>query len=326
MTYNKTDTTNSLANTSRKANENKDPYDIYDRMFKRILTLSKKSVIRFINGTFDKNFSDESNIIYNWTEFEDDNLKKTLADTIITINGAESFHIEAQMYDDDNIMIRMIDYGYKHALRTLDFIDLPLGEKDMIRLNFPKQIIIYLNTSKSPDEYKVCFNFDDQGEMLYKIPVIHFQEEEIPEIKEKNMVILLPFKLLLLRDKIEASRSQENISRLRELFEDDIISTVEASYDAGNITREDMIILKLLTRRLFKHLYSNFDELKEILKMHDQSLELEIDKYIDALDEKNEIIKEKDALIDEKDALIDEKDATIKKLQAELSMLRLQNS
>ena len=43
------------------------------------------------------------------------------------------------------------------------------------------------------------------------------------------------------------------------------------------------------------------------------------DKYIDALDEKNEIIKQKDALIDEKDA-------TIKKLQAELSMLRSQNS
>ncbi len=316
------------------ANEESNPHDIYDRLFKRILTLSKKAVIRFINGAFDKDFSDDSTIDYNWTEFEDDNLKKTLADTIITINRSESFHIEAQMYKDENIVIRMIDYGYKHAIRYWDFMELPLNDEKIVNMSFPNQLVIYLNNNNAPSEYKVNINFNDQGEMLYRIPVIQFQDKDIPEIRDKNLVILLPFKLLKLRDQINVSRSADNISRLRELYENDIISTMKASYNTGCLSREDLLILVFLTRKLFRHLYDKFEELKEIPMLHDESLDLEIDKYIDALDEQKELVKQKDAQLNEKDVqlnekdvqlneqkeLIKKKDALIQKLQAELAM------
>lgn len=37
---------------------------------------------------------EDSTLQYNWTEFEDDKLKRILADTIVTVNGRNSYHIQ----------------------------------------------------------------------------------------------------------------------------------------------------------------------------------------------------------------------------------------
>lgn len=93
-------------------------YQIYDKMCKRILTLSSKAVINLINGLFGTNHSTDSTITYNWTEFENSDLKKILADTIITINGRFFYHIEIQMTIDEEIMFRVMEYGFGHAYRN----------------------------------------------------------------------------------------------------------------------------------------------------------------------------------------------------------------
>ena len=77
---------------------------IFDKVFKKILTLSTKSVINMINGLFGTHYPDDSTITYNWTEFMDTELRRTLADTILTINGRYSYHIEAQIENDEDII------------------------------------------------------------------------------------------------------------------------------------------------------------------------------------------------------------------------------
>ena len=73
---------------------------IYDKIFKKVLTLSPRAVISAINGLFQTDYPLDSEISYNWTEFEDDKLRRTLADTIVTINHTSAYHIEATMYED----------------------------------------------------------------------------------------------------------------------------------------------------------------------------------------------------------------------------------
>jgi hypothetical protein len=75
---------------------------IYDKIFKRILTLSNKAMINFINGIFNKNFPSDSKLTYNWTENIKNNLEKTIADTIITVNNAEKFHAEVQTLSESS--------------------------------------------------------------------------------------------------------------------------------------------------------------------------------------------------------------------------------
>ena len=40
-----------------------------------------------------------------WTEHHDSNLKRTVADTILTINCQYTCHIEAQAYEDETMLI-----------------------------------------------------------------------------------------------------------------------------------------------------------------------------------------------------------------------------
>ena len=124
---------------------------IYDKICKRILTLSSKAVINLINGLYGTDYpTDNSTITYNWTEFEDPHLKRTLADTIITINNRFSYHLEIQMTMDEEIVFRVIEYGFGHAYKNR------VCENSREILPFPEPKIIYLsenNISKIPNEY-----------------------------------------------------------------------------------------------------------------------------------------------------------------------------
>ncbi len=65
--------------------------------------LSDKVVINLINGLFGTDYPTNSKITYNWTEHEDKDLKRTLSDSILTINDRDIYHIETQMTEDEEI-------------------------------------------------------------------------------------------------------------------------------------------------------------------------------------------------------------------------------
>lgn len=84
--------------------------------------LSQKSTILLINGLYDKDYPPDSAVTYHWTEHEDQDLNRTLADTIITINHLDSYHIEIQMYPDQEIVMRVFEYGYHHPVTSAEII------------------------------------------------------------------------------------------------------------------------------------------------------------------------------------------------------------
>ena len=322
-------------------------YDIFDRIFKRIITLSSSTVISFINGIFEEDYPLDSELTYNWTESVDDKLRKTIADTIITINKSDSFHIEAQMYKDDNsIMLRMFDYGYNHSKKRPEDIYDDDGIRCGVKLIFPKQIVIYLDSSKHiPDSYIITLVVEGGKEFSYSVPTIKFQDADMSEVIRKHMIILLPFKLLKIRERFKKEyesytingdneRLKNIVQELRDIYERDIIKTIEASFKNEEISRHDMEVLIKLTIRLFDHLYSKYSSLEEVDNMlYDQSLDLDIDRYMDRIEEleeevsknaellaeKDNTIAKKNNTIAEKDNTISEKDALIEQLQNELN-------
>ena len=223
---------------------------IYDRIFKKILTLSTRAVIGLINGLFETEYPPDSIITYNWTEHHDDNLKRTLADTIITINHSHSYHIEAQMYEDDEIEFRVFDYGYRHALNA---------GKDTDILQFPEPRIIYLYNYKNiPDIKEIILDFGTQGTFPYRIPIFKLLEHTAEELSSRKMVILIPFMMLKLRDSIRKERTPENMEALRTLILDDIINAINKNQALGNITSGDANKLRSLIQKLYNHLYSHY--------------------------------------------------------------------
>ena len=258
-------------------------YQIYDKAFKRILTLSEKTVINLINGLFDTDYPTDSKITYNWTEHENKDLKRTLADSILTINGRDSYHIEAQMTEDEEIVFRFIEYGFGYAYKNRTFID---GGERMV---FPRPCILYLDEGKKdkvPDEYKLTLLFEDQGEFTYKVPLVKLQNMSVEELNRKKMIALLPFQLLKLRKKIENLRTEENLEELQNLVMNDIIESIYENETVGNISHSDALDLIELTTKLYMKIYSKYKELEEFtMRMCDQSLELISDKYEKTVEE-----------------------------------------
>ena len=266
---------------------------IYDKAFKRILTLSDKAVINLINGLFGTDYPTNSKITYNWTEHEDKDLKRTLSDSILTINDRDIYHIEAQITEDEEIVFRVFEYGFGHAYKNRTFEN---GNETLI---FPRPCIVYLDEGKKdtiPDEYTLVLKFEDQGEFSYKVPVFKLQSISLQELNDKKLIALLPFLLLKLRKKIERIRSKENMEELQRLVVNDIISTIRKNEEVGNLSSIDAINLIDLTSKLYMQIYAKYKEMGEFtMRLFDQSMELAGDKYeksVEELEEENAELKD----------------------------------
>ena len=279
---------------------------IYDKIFKKVLTLSSKAVINFINGLFETQYSTDAKVTYNWTEFHDDNLKRILADTIITIDGCHSYHIEAQRYQDDTIIFRVFEYSYRHAERYKDI------SKDKCFLRFPEPKVIYLYAEGIiPDTYSLILDFGTQGTFEYCVDTVQLEKISVKELNQRKMIILIPFYLLSLQKIIRKKRSKENLEQLKKLIFNDILGSIEMNYEYGNITMDDASRLKNLTIALYRHLYANYEEMEDLNDMTDESLILEYDIFlkkhnIESLDETVEWIEEQRKYIEEQRKYIEE--------------------
>ena len=266
---------------------------IFDKIFKRILTLSNVAVVNFINGIFGKNFLKGSKVTYNWTESVKNNLEKTIADTIITVNNTEKFHIEVQIHNE-SIAIRVFDYGYQDALKYRKI------EDDRIILEFPQSKVIFLeHNSKTPDVVILELKFGNQDSFEYKIPTMKFLNYSIEELSNQHLVILLPLYLLKLRKEIEKEPSRENALKLKTLINDGIIKCIEDNEKAGNITLDDTVVLIGLLERLYKYLYGSIQKFKEegVENMIADKLILKSDRLIHEKDmQTDRLIREKDMI------------------------------
>ena len=291
---------NKSCNTSThdtNSNSSNHIYHIYDKMFKKILTLSSKAVINFINGLFQTDYPTDSTITYNWTEFHDDNLTKTIADTILTIGGIHSYYIEAQMYRDEDIVLRIFDYGYKQSLRNAKV------EENICYLTFPKSKIVFLGDDDVPDHYSIVIDFADNTSHEYQVDTFKYCSTSIEELNQKKMVILIPFELIKLKKYISSRKNMtdEELNWLKERIFTDIIGCIRDNCRLGNITAGDAKRLEELLSTLYDHLYSNRQDMKEIREEMDQSIKLDVDEWADKMDKYEEMEREINMLKSEND-------------------------
>lgn len=288
-------------------------HDMYDRVAKKCLTLSNRAIIQFINGTFGVNHPLDSKVTYNWTEHEDDDLRKTLADTIITI-GLSAYHMEFQTTEDGSITFRIFEYGFHHAIKI---------RREENVLEFPDPVLICLYEGKSePDERDLTIRFGNSGTYIYKVPVIKYLSLSPKELQNRNMIILIPFQLLKLKKSMEKKRTKENLDALKYLVTHDIIGSIEVNVKAGNITPTDGHKLKNMTLQLYHHIYDRYQEVSDegVSEAVEEALILDID--VIEMEHKKEL-REKEQKIEQKEKEIEEKQKEAEEKGEEVKVLKL---
>ncbi|MDD3278530.1 MAG: hypothetical protein PHG16_06560 [Lachnospiraceae bacterium] len=266
-------------------------YQIYDRVFKRIFNLSSTAIINLINGLFEMNYPLDSSIFFSNKEFVGRKLNRRFADVIVVING-DAYHLEAQMCEDSAIVLRVFEYGFLHAMENRG------DEEDLV---FPEPVVIYLDTEKEiPKTSPLLLRFGNQGTFEFTIRNLVYQDEDLVELNRRKMVVLIPFQLIKLKKLVKKGITKETLKALQNLVEGDILGSIKANLQVGNITKDDAEQLMELTGLLYQHICGHYKELKgaeEMKPLLDGAMELPLDKYrikIDQLEaEKAEVEAEK---------------------------------
>ena len=288
-------------------------YQIFDKVFKKVITLSTKAVVNLINGLFKMDYPLDSTIAYNWTEFEDDRLRRILADTILTINGTHSYHLEAQMEKDNSIVFRVFDYGFHHASRTR-VMD---AEQGKYVLRFPEPVVIYLYYEGNvPDDYTLTLEKNDGTLMCeYKVPTVKLPEISTEELNARKMVVLLPFHVLKCRKLIRKGEITD-VSELKRIVENDIIGNIDYNVELGNIEQEDAFKLKRYLKSLCRYLGKHHKELEAMRDMTDESFMTDADIICETYEKK----------LAEKEKEMAKQSAMIEQLQQQIEQLKKQQA
>lgn len=246
--------------------------------------MSNVAIINLINGLFDKNFSLDSKVTYPNKEFIGRLLERKLADIIVVINESETFHLEAQMTKDEKIVLRAFEYGFYYAVSE---------QEEQEILKFPVPMIIYLDDVKEvPKESILHISFGEQGMFTYRVKNYVYQKHQVAELNRKRMIVLIPFQVLKLRElcnsKLQEKIKEERFTILQEEIRNDIIESIKANLQFGNITTDDANQLLELTNFLYEHIQKDFvksggrNDMKPLLP---GAIELPNDKYRIRIDE-----------------------------------------
>jgi hypothetical protein len=238
---------------------------LFDKCFKYLMQrLSDKPTIAFINGLFDEQYPLNGTVVQLNSEFITVKLEKKLADGLLSTNSRQ-YHVEVQIKNDTDIVIRLVEYGFGMAERS------PADKEGIITMTFPKQYLIYLESNKgTPDEEQVLLQFPDGGHYLYRVPVLKLADHSIEELEQKGLYALLPFVVLNLRKAVRQAKSSEEKSGLAEELRHMLVVLREFFREQvalDMLTNMDELELLRVLEDLNANLYKEEAEFKEVLGM-----------------------------------------------------------
>lgn len=227
------------------------------------MKLSSAAVIHFINGLFETNHPLESTVEYPNTETVSNKLRRLLSDMIVIIGGTHAYHIEAEIRNNENIVIRVFEYGFAEGLRTKTTSE--DGRK--ISVKFPNARIIYWETTEeAPDEVTLSLEFPEGGNHEYKVKTFKFLSCGLEELEKRKLAILLPFYVLKLRKRASSARSARRLSELAAEMKavmDELVAAAERAVEAGLLSEADGRAVLEYTEKLYRELYQDYEEFKE---------------------------------------------------------------
>ena len=236
-------------------------------------------------------------------------------DLSVLIAGTDYYHIECQMKNDHQMVIRMLSYDLHFAMQHCETEQDATGE--MI-LRFPRSVVLYPEKNgKIPDRLRCRIIFQDDSEHTYQVPTVKMQDYSMEEIQKKHLILFLPYVLLRLRPQLE-SRNRINKEELTSLV-NSVIVILNEEVQLGNITELQQKDILELFNRASKKIFTHYPEYqREVSSM----TELKIKTLSMQLAEKDEQLAEKDEQLAAYKTKLADKEAIIAELKKQLTALR----
>ena len=310
---------------------------LWDEILKGIVSTMPQQLFPLFKEVFGKVYPPGTSIVLLSTE--QSTLRETregppssqLMDISLLVGGTDYYHLECQMKNDRDMVIRMISYDLHFAIENADFSThsprrRTQTSEEMV-LRFPNSIVIYpKKNDQLPDQLRCRLIFPDKSQHIYEIPTVKIQSYSLEEIREKHLSMFLPYTLLRLEPRLKSA----NPLTKKELtdFVSSLIVILEEEFREGNLTENQLkdyvLLINEAARRLFAHHPEHY---QEVLDVTERKIVLYSDlvrakeELTKALEEKDAVLTEKDAALTEKDAALIEKDAALTKQAAYIAQL-----
>ena len=272
--------------------------------------------ITYPKGTSVQFLSTEQPVFPNNTE---EAVTSQFMDLSVLIAGTDYYHIECQMKNDHQMVIRMLSYDLHFAMQHCETEQDATGE--MI-LHFPRSVVLYPEKNgKIPDRLRCRIIFQDDSEHTYQVPTVKMQDYSLEEIQKKHLILFIPYVLLRLRPQLE---SHQGINKEELTFlVNSVIVILNEEVQLGNITElQQKDILELFNRaskKIFTHYPEYRREVSSMTELKIKTLSMQLAEKDAALAEQEATLAEQKAALAEKDAELADKDAELADKDAELA-------
>jgi hypothetical protein len=239
----------------------------FDDAAKEILNLSDIAIIPFLNANFAASHPPDARIIRTNTEYRIPQAetvsggKTIIADEIFLVGETDRYHLEIELHRKAGMAIRMFRYDVAEAL------DHPTEEDSVQTINFPKSLVIYLESPANTPDYELLrVRFPDGACYNHRTQVINLTKLSVGELVERHLLIFAPLYILKLRQKLKRAKTpgerKHLAAELEELYKE-LDEALKREKEAGNMTEVDENKVTYMTELLHKKIYGKYNEFKE---------------------------------------------------------------
>ena len=307
-----------------------DGIKLWDEILKAIVSAMPSQLFPLFKEVYGREYSKDTSIVLLGSEtssFQENDKKppgSTLMDIALLVAGTDYYHLECQMKNDSEMVIRMFAYDVRFAITHSRTMDKDTGE---IVLYFPRSVVIYPDENSAlPDHLKCRVVFQDNSEHIYTVPTVKIQTYSLKEIKEKHLTMFIPYTILRLRPKFKAGRKHSlTRNELTEFVAEAILVLKEELLEGYLTEREYRHYVQLFRFATDRILCQHSEMQEEVNQMTEPLIKLstkEEDEFWDRIEKQEAHIAEQEAHIAEQETHIAEQEAQLADKDAEI--LRLQ--
>ena len=309
---------------------------LWDEILKAIVSAMPSQLFPLFKEVYGREYPKDTPIVVLGSEtssFQEDSNEppgSTLMDIALLVAGTDYYHLECQMKNDKEMVIRMFAYDVRFAITQSKAIDQDTGE---ITLYFPHSVIIYPEKNDAiPDHLRCRVVFQDNSEHIYKIPTVKIQTYSLEKIKEKHLMLFIPYTILRLRPRLKADLKHPLTQKELTEFVGEVIFVLKEELSDGYLTEREycnyvrlfcFAVDRVLARhqQMREEVHHMTEPLIKLPSVIEDELRAEIANQKLLLDDKNLELRNKEVEIKNKDAELKDKDAEIQRLKTLVKQL-----
>ena len=317
---------------------------LWDEILKAIVSAMPSQLLPLFKEVYGKEYSKDTPIVVLGSEtssFQEDSKEppdSTLMDIALLVDGTDYYHLECQMKNDKEMVIRMFAYDVRFAITHSNTSDKDTGE---FTLYFPHSVVLYPEKNSAiPEHLKCRVIFQDNSEHIYKIPTVKIQAYSLKEIKEKHLTLFIPYTILRLRQELKADRKYPLTQKELTEFVDEAIFVLKDELSNGYLTEREYHNYVRLFRFAADRVLARYPQMREevnqmtepliklpsmiedelwarieVQKAEIENQKAEIEDQKAEISDQQAIIANQKTQLAGKDAELQSKDAEIKRLQ-----------